>query len=316
MDLSGITCLARQYAADGSIKFLWQFADGRTVESIYFLFRDQVYTCISSQVGCHVGCPFCETGKQRSLRNLTADEIYAQVALIRESVREAGGPEVLHQTAFAGMGEPLLNFEQVVTAATRLRADGLTQTVSLSTSGIVPRIYELAHTTATSVNKLFISLHATSNTVRNRLVPVNNKYPLQAVLKAAQYFFEQSGEKVTATYLLFAGINDSEADLEQLLTLLAPHIYVIQLSEWNRISDATFVPSPRMDYFLDCLRQAGYEVFVQRSKGQDIEGGCGQLRSRTLPLLQQAAREEAALSNRSSSERQQEGIVVGKQHQP
>lgn len=285
MEFPDITCLLKQRSQDGSIKFLWRFADRNTVESIYFTFQGQVYTCISSQIGCNVTCPFCETGKQRTLRNLTVNEICAQVALIRDVVREAGGPDVLYQTAFAGMGEPLLNFEPVVTAATRLRTAGLTQTVSLSTSGIVPRIYELAETIATSVNKLFISLHASNDAVRNRLVPMNKKYPIASVLQAAAHFAERSGEKVTATYLLFDGINDSDADLDQLLSLLDPQTYIIQLSEWNRVTDAQFQPSPHLDHFHDRLQQAGYEVFIQRSKGRDVEGGCGQLRSRVLPVF-------------------------------
>jgi 23S rRNA (adenine2503-C2)-methyltransferase len=284
-EFPGITCLLKQRSQDGSIKFLWQFLDGKTVESIYFIFQGQVYTCISSQIGCNVTCPFCETGKQRTLRNLTVEEIYAQVALIRDVVCEVGGPDVLYQTAFAGMGEPLLNFEAVVTAAERLRTTGLTQTVSLSTSGIVPRIYQLAETVATSVNKLFLSLHASNDDVRNRLVPTNKKYPIASVLQAAAHFAECSGEKVTATYLLFDGINDSNADLDRLLSLLDPGIYIIQLSEWNRVTGAEFRPSPRLDHFQDRLQRAGYDVFIQRSKGQDVEGGCGQLRSRMLPML-------------------------------
>lgn len=292
MEFPDITCLLKQQSQDGSIKFLWRFADRNTVESIYFAFQGQVYTCISSQIGCNVTCPFCETGKQRTLRNLTVNEIYAQVALIRDVVREAGGPDVLYQTAFAGMGEPLLNFEAVVAAATRLRTSGLTQTVSLSTSGIVPRIYELAETIATSVNKLFISLHASNDAVRNRLVPMNRKYPIASVLQAAAHFAERSGEKVTATYLLFDGINDSSADLDRLLSLLDPQIYIVQFSEWNKVAGAQFQPSPHLDHFHEELQRAGYEVFIQRSKGQDVEGGCGQLRSRMLPQLALSARDQ------------------------
>jgi 23S rRNA (adenine2503-C2)-methyltransferase len=292
MEFPGITCLLKQRSQDGSIKFLWQFFDGKTVESIYFTFQGQVYTCISSQIGCNVTCPFCETGKQRTLRNLTVDEIYAQVALIRDVVHEVGGPRVLYQTAFAGMGEPLLNFEAVVTAAERLRTTGLTQMVSLSTSGIVPRIYKLAETVATSVNKLFISLHASNDEVRNRLVPMNKKYPIASVLQAAAHFAERSGEKVTATYLLFDGINDSNADLDRLLSLLDPSIYIIQLSEWNRVTDTEFRPSLRLDHFQEQLQRAGYDVFIQRSKGQDVEGGCGQLRSRMLPMLAHSASDQ------------------------
>ena len=214
------------------------------------------------------------------------------MALICDVVREVGGPQVLDQTAFAGTGEPLLNFEQVVTAARRLRADGLTQTVSLSTSGIVPRIYELAETVATSVNKLFISPHASTDDVRTRLVPMNKKHPIVPVLQAAAHFAERSGEKVTATYLLFDGINDSNEDLDRLRSLLDPQIYIIQLSEWNRVTGAEFLPSPHLDHFYQQFQRAGYEVFIQRSKGQDVEGGCGQLRSRMLPMLAHSASDQ------------------------
>jgi 23S rRNA (adenine2503-C2)-methyltransferase len=284
MQREAMRCLAKYPSADGSIKFLWQLADGKTIESIYFTFQGRVYTCVSSQVGCNVHCSFCETGKQRNLRNLTAYEISSQVALIRDSVREVGGPEMLYQVAFAGMGEPLLNLEHVIVAAEQLQADHLTATVSISTSGIVPQIYRLAEHTAT-IQKLFISLHASTNEVRDQLVPINRKYPIALVLEAAHHFFERSGkrEKVTATYLLFHGINDSPADGDRLMALLDPEAYVLQLSAWNPVADRTFVPSPHLDAFADRLQRAGYEVFIQRSKGQDIEGGCGQLRSRILP---------------------------------
>ena len=108
MQTVALTMLSKQQSLDGSIKYLWELCDGNTVESIYFFFRGTFYTCISSQVGCNVGCPFCETGKQRVKRNLTAYEMYAQVAAIRESVSRTGGPDVLDQVAIAGMGEPLL----------------------------------------------------------------------------------------------------------------------------------------------------------------------------------------------------------------
>src|SRR2546423_14081945 len=126
MQTRRLTLLSEQRSQDGSLKYLWQLGDGKTVESVYFFFRGEYSTCISSQVGCNVGCPFCETGKQRIERNLTTEEIYAQVAAIRESVRLSGGPDVLDQVAIAGMGEPLLNFDAVIEAARLLRADGLT----------------------------------------------------------------------------------------------------------------------------------------------------------------------------------------------
>lgn len=139
-----LTLLEHQHAADGSHKFLWQLADGATVESISFTFRGQVYTCISSQVGCNVGCPFCATGQQRVLRNLSSEEMIAQVTASQAAVRAAGGTWPLDQVAFSGMGEPLLNFEAVIQAAVFLRSNALAPTVSLSISGIILRIYDLA----------------------------------------------------------------------------------------------------------------------------------------------------------------------------
>jgi 23S rRNA (adenine2503-C2)-methyltransferase len=277
-----VTLLEQQHSSDGSLKFLWQLADEHTVESIYFTFQDQVSTCISSQVGCNIGCPFCATGQQRVRRNLTAQEMVAQVEQSESSVTTAGGQWPLDQVALAGMGEPLLNFAQVITAATYLRSAGYAHTVSLSTSGIVPKMRRLASTSSTAVNKLFLSLHATTDAMRSVLVPANKKYPLQQVLDAARFFALETGTSVTATYLLFENLNDTEADVQRLIHLLDPRLFLIQLSEWNPINGFSFVPSPRLDAFQKKLAAAGFEVFIQRSKGRDIAGGCGQLRSRLI----------------------------------
>ena len=167
---SAATICEQRVSLDGSTKFLWHLADGQTVESIAFSFQEQFFACISSQVGCNVGCPFCATGQQRVLRNLTAQEIIAQVTGVEQITRAAGSPWPLDHIAFAGMGEPLLNFEAVVQAAQYLRAQNLASTVSLSTSGIVQRMYELAECAERAVNKLFISLHATTKEARDRQI--------------------------------------------------------------------------------------------------------------------------------------------------
>jgi 23S rRNA (adenine2503-C2)-methyltransferase len=294
MTVSDITCLNTQYSSDGSIKFLWQLADQKLVESIYFTFPDageeRPFLCISSQDGCNVGCAFCATGQQRMRRNLTDSEIVAQVERSLDVVQAAGGPATVFHVAFAGMGEPLLNYEQVIAAAARLRAEGLTEIVSVSTSGIVPRIRELANVAQTSVNRLYISLHATTDELRNRLVPTNKKYPLAQVIAEAREYAHHTGTKVTATYLLFADVNDTDEDVQRLLALLDPAWCIVQLSVWNPVSGMHFVPSPRIDTFYERLIQHGYEAFIQRSKGSDIDGGCGQLRARPLPVLQPTAK--------------------------
>jgi len=271
-------CVEKQYSNDGSIKYLWQLTDGKTVESIYFIFCDQIYTCISSQVGCNVKCEFCETGKQSNLRNLLAEEMYGQVAETLNDLRSKTLTR-LYQVAVAGMGEPLLNFQNLMNAASRMIDEDLAETISISTSGVVPKIRELV---GTPITKLFISLHATTDAIRNILVPMNRKYPISELLKASRYFCEKVGVPVTATYLMFDGVNDSDDDLERLTQLLDPQLFIIQLSEWNWIYDAKFKRSPRIEFFYNELSNRGYDVFILHSKGSDIEGGCGQLRSRHL----------------------------------
>lgn len=263
-------------SADGSRKYLWQLDDEKTVESIYFIFNGKKYTCISSQVGCNVKCVFCETGKQNNLRDLTAAEIFTQVKATHSDLNIS---EPLFEVVFAGMGEPLLNFNNVIHGAEQILDNKLSSCISLSTSGIIPKMYELVHS---PVTKLFISLHASSNEVRNYLVPINKKYPIEQLIKASTFFFEKTGHKVTATYLLFEGINDTDEDLERLLQLLDPAVYTIQLSVWNTVRDIHLKPSKRIYYFEEFLRNKNYDVFVLNSKGSDVEGGCGQLRSRNI----------------------------------
>jgi len=285
--------LDKKQSLDGSTKYLWELNDRKTVESIYFLFNNEKYTCISSQIGCNVKCVFCETGKQNNLRNLTSNEILTQV---ESTIHDLKIDEPLYQVAFAGMGEPLLNFENVIEGSKLIHENKLSKTISLSTSGIVPKMYDLVNS---PITKLFISLHASNNETRNHLVPINTKYPIEQLLKAAHFFFEKSKTKVTATYILFDGINDTDKDLTQLAMLLDPDVYTIQLSVWNSISDVNLRPSKRMDYFESSLRNIGFDVFVLNSKGKDIQGGCGQLRSRNTQLIQ---KEAEALSQNFSNQ--------------
>ncbi len=268
----------KHLSADGSRKYLWQLDDLKTVESIYFIFNNKKYTCISSQVGCNVKCVFCETGKQFNLRNLTAAEITAQV---KETHSDLEMTAPLSEVVFAGMGEPLLNFNNVIGGAEQILENKLASTISLSTSGIVPKIYDLVYS---PITKLFISLHASSNEVRSYLVPVNTKYPIEQLIKATTFFSEKTGTKVTATYILFEGLNDTNEDINRLVSLLNPEVYTIQLSVWNTVSDTSLRPSKRIYYFEESLRNKGFDVFVLNSKGSDVEGGCGQLRSRNIQL--------------------------------
>lgn len=263
--------IEKQQSLDGSVKYLWKLSDCNTVESIYLPINNEKYTCISSQIGCNVKCTFCETGKQRSLRNLTPSEIFMQVFA---TIRDLNVGE-LYQVAFAGMGEPLFNLKNVISGSELILDAKLCQSISLSTSGIVPKIYDLVNS---PITKLFISLHATTDATRNLLVPMN--YPIKDLLSASNYFYHHVGNKIVAAYLLFENLNDTDSDLDRLMNLLDPSVYTIRLSVWNRVSNTQFAPSHRLEYFFNTLQCKGYDVFVLNSMGSDIEGGCGQFRSR------------------------------------
>ena len=163
-------CVDQQHGNDGTWKYLWLLEDGATVESLSFPYHGRSTTCISSQVGCAVRCPFCETGKQGLQRNLTAAEMLGQVEMMLEQRSRLGGERIFEIVTISGMGEPLLNFDNLAEAVAGIRERGLANELSVTTTGIAPRIYDLAHL---GVNRLSLSLHATTNELRNQLVPVN-----------------------------------------------------------------------------------------------------------------------------------------------
>jgi 23S rRNA (adenine2503-C2)-methyltransferase len=273
-----MNCIEKQIAPDGTAKYLWQLSDGGTIEGLTFSYRGQQTICVSTQVGCAVKCPFCETGRQGLQRNLTAEEITGQVvAALNDSA--AGGERRFDIVTISGMGEPLLNFDHVAEAIRVMRRDGLSREISVTTAGIVPNIYKLAHT---NVTRLSISLHATTDELRNRLVPVNRKYPIAALLEAARYFYSQVRQRVRATYLMLDQLNDTDDDLERMMQLLDRDIFRVRLREWNAIGDTQYARSGRSAYFERRLVEEGFDAYVSRNVGVDIDGGCGQLRSRYL----------------------------------
>jgi 23S rRNA (adenine2503-C2)-methyltransferase len=258
-------------SADGSVKHVWYVAERIFLESIRFQYGDGLHICISSQAGCPVGCVFCETGRVRRNRNLTVEQIVQQVAatLTAHESRYA-------VVQFAGMGEPLFNFAAVAAATDELLDRGLTNAVTLTTSGIVPRIRELART---RVERLNVSLHATDNVTRTTLMPINRRFPIDELIAASTDYKLETGHRVTMNYLLFDGVNDSDADLDRLVRLLNPALFSVRLKAWNEIAatDLRISPPERFAKFVDTLDVEGFDVTICESIGQDIAGGCGQL---------------------------------------
>lgn len=276
------------HSEDGSIKSLWEIRPGISVESVQFTLAGRRHVCISSQAGCNLACLFCETGKQKNMLDLSAEDIVAQV---RNSITRDGGSMApasapFYVAQFAGMGEPLRNTAAVGQAARDLFDQGLATEVTLTTAGVVSALPELA---AIPLTRLNVSLHASTDAVRDRLVPINRKYPIAQLMAGVHQYRETCGVPVTFNYLMFDGVNDSDGDAERLAGLLlhGGHRYPLRLKMWNPIAGTGLTPSPRarVDRFRQLLGAEGFEVLLCESMGSDVGAGCGQLRSLDRQLV-------------------------------
>ena len=272
-------------SSDGTRRFLLKLGDGREVESVFMPEERRDTICISSQVGCPLACDFCMTGVIGLKRNMTAGEIVSQVVIVLNEVYGPGeGPPHGTNIVMMGMGEPLLNYEHVMKAM-RLFADeeGLAvapRRVTLSTAGIVPRIYDLAGEEARP--RLAISLTAARDELRDRLFPINRKYPLRELIEACRRFPLGERERLTFEYVMLAGVNDSDRDARDLVRLLAPVRAKVNLIPHNPAPELPYQSSPmeRILAFQQVLTEAGLPSFIRRPRGQDISAACGQLAAR------------------------------------
>jgi 23S rRNA (adenine2503-C2)-methyltransferase len=265
-------------------KQLYRLEGGQTVEAVVMRYPRRTTLCISSQVGCPIGCPFCATGQGPFGRNLTAAEIVDQ-ALDANRLLASEGRRVSH-VVFMGMGEPLLNLTAVLDAIRALtdpRRLGISpRRIVVSTSGIVPRIEELAQ--AGQPLTLAISLHAARDELRDELVPINRKYPLSRLIPAAQAYAERSGRRVSYEWVLLAGVNDSERDAAELGRLLRHRLAHVNLIPFNPVSGTPYAaPEARsIRRFAGRLRERGLAVTVRDTRGRESDAACGQLRARVL----------------------------------
>lgn len=278
----------RQVAADGTTKLLLRLSDCRTVESVLMpdYHPERAAGCISSQVGCAMGCDFCATTQSGFERNLTAGEIVEQFIHLRREARNAG--RVLRTVVFMGMGEPMLNLKNLITAVRRmadptLGAFGWRQ-ITISTVGIVPGIDELRE--ANLGVHLAISLHAPDNATRADLLPMGKRFAVQEILAAADRYQTSSGRITTIQYCLLAGVNDSLAQARDLSRLLQGRRMHVNLLRYNptglSLRGRTYAPSSleQTESFLAELRAHGTVAHLRRARGPDIDAACGQLRKR------------------------------------
>ncbi|WNO60257.1 bifunctional tRNA (adenosine(37)-C2)-methyltransferase TrmG/ribosomal RNA large subunit methyltransferase RlmN [Rheinheimera sp. MMS21-TC3] len=282
--ISAPEVVMQQESSDGTIKFIMAVSGGQEVETVWIPEKDRRTLCVSSQVGCALNCSFCSTAQQGFNRNLSVSEIIGQVWRVAKIIGSYGGSNVKPVTnvVMMGMGEPLLNLNNVVPAMQLMLEDygfGLSKRrVTLSTSGVVPALDILREKIDVA---LAISLHAPNNALRDQLVPVNKKYPMEEFLAASRRYVEASkaNDKVTIEYVMLDGINDSMEQAHELAHALKDTPSKINLIPFNPYPGSPYKRSSnsRIDRFNKVLHEYGFTVIVRKTRGDDIDAACGQL---------------------------------------
>ncbi|MFW8593712.1 23S rRNA (adenine(2503)-C(2))-methyltransferase RlmN [Cribrihabitans neustonicus] len=284
--------VSKQVSSDGTRKYLVRIAGGHEVEVVYIPEEGRGTLCISSQVGCTLTCSFCHTGTQKLVRNLTAAEIVGQIMMARDDLGEwpvPGAPKdetrLLSNIVLMGMGEPLYNFENVRDAM-KIAMDGegislSRRRITLSTSGVVP---EIARTAEEIGCLLAVSFHATTDEVRDKLVPINKRWNIEALLEALRAYPRlTNSERITFEYVMLNGVNDSDEDAHRLVKLIEgipAKVNLIPFNEWPG-SPYTRSSNNRIHAFANIIYQAGYASPIRTPRGEDILAACGQLKSAT-----------------------------------
>lgn len=281
---------------DGTHKWVIRLSDGNCIETVFIPEKTRGTLCVSSQVGCTLNCDFCSTGKQGFNRNLTSSEIIGQVWV---AVRSLSAQQGLHDHAVTnvvmmGMGEPLLNFDNVVSAMNIMLDDfcyGLSKRrVTLSTAGVVPAMYQLR---AVSDVALAVSLHAPNDELRNVLVPLNKKYPLKELMQACKDYFEEEKRRyVTIEYVMLADINDQPQHAKQLIHLLRDIRAKVNLIPFNPFPNTHYQRSDQatIDRFREILMKAGINAITRKTRGDKIDAACGQLVGQVQDRTKRSAR--------------------------
>ncbi len=307
----------KEFSQDGTRKWVFEVAGGSLVETVLIPADDNKQfgrktLCISSQVGCALDCSFCSTGKQGFERDLTPSEIIGQLWVANQSYMEDVAPTErenrVTNVVMMGMGEPLLNYEPVVASMSLMLDDhafGLSKRrVTLSTSGVVPKMYDLAKDIDVA---LAISLHAPNDELRNELVPINKKYPLSELIAAAKaYVYDENPrhkKHVTIEYVMLAGVNDSDEHARQLVALLKDLPSKINLIPFNPFPHAPYDRSSnnRIHAFSNILNNAGFVCTIRQTRGDDIDAACGQLVGQVADRTRRAKKWQESIKKRQQS---------------
>lgn len=273
-----------QRSADGTIKNAVTLHDGLVVESVLIPTDKRITACVSSQVGCSLACKFCATARLKRQRNLSVDEIYDQVAAIREQSELFFG-RPLTNIVFMGMGEPMLNYANVMAAIEKITSPkGLnmaSRRITVSTVGVAKMIKKMADDNPKF--NLAVSLHAALNETRSSIMPINDTNPLEELAEALQYWYQKTKSKVTYEYVVWKGVNDSPEHAQALLKFARLVPSKVNLIEYNPIDDGEFQQADEavLDMYMDLLEKNGITTRIRKSRGKDIDAACGQLANKS-----------------------------------
>ncbi len=271
----------KQESSDGTIKFLFRLTDGNLIETVLMTHDYGYSVCVTTQVGCNMGCEFCASGMKKKLRNLETFEIVLQILMVEELTNL----KVSHVVVM-GIGEPFDNYENVTKFLEIINYPlGLeigARHITVSTCGLIPKIYEYSDFPL-QVN-LAISLHASNNTVRNEIMPINKAYPIEELVEAIKYYIEKTNRRVTIEYILLKDLNDTLTHANELADLLHGLNVYINLIPYNEVKEKPFKRSTKeaMHNFFDQLKKRRLNVTLRREQGSDIDAACGQLRSKHI----------------------------------
>ncbi len=271
-----------QTSNDGTIKWLIKLFDGNEVECVYIPEKTRATLCISSQVGCTLNCRFCHTGTQKLVKNLSFGEIVNQLVIAKEQLNDWDEKKIITNIVLMGMGEPFYNFDNVKTAIEIIKnKEGLNygpKKITVSTAGIANKIPEAANEIGTY---LALSLHAPTDDIREMIMPINKKFKIKDLIEQCKYYSSVVKEKITLEYVMLRDINDSIECAKQLVKLMAQFPCKVNLIEFNPWPGVQYLPTERkeMEKFGKIIQDAGYIAIIRRSRGQDILGACGQLKT-------------------------------------
>lgn len=279
--LCNYNIIKKQESADGTKKYLFDVLDGNAIETVLMEYHHGKTICVSSQIGCKMGCKFCASTGIAFVRSLTAGEIVEQIIAVEQDIQDR-----ISNIVFMGIGEPLDNYENVIKAIRIINhPKGLNigaRHISVSTSGLVPRIYDLAKENIPCT--LSISLHATNNEKRSAMMPVNNAYPIEELIKACKDYIATTNRRISFEYALAKDNNDNLEDAKELIKLLKGMLCHVNLIPINKIENGKFTKSTNENIikFRDYLNEHGIVATIRRELGSDIDAACGQLRRKNL----------------------------------